>query len=319
MSSDTNHQDLEDEISHLEAKLKEARSKLKEKEHHKDGDEAGVPATLGYTDQAPLIPHALLLLSDSALPLGSFAFSSGLESYLAHKRHFPPSTPSTSSTPSTTQSFYAFLALSLLSISSSTIPYILASYRHPEDIARWDNDYDASAVLCTVARRASVAQGRALVRVWERSLRASWQGTRADDTRDGKERSQEELAVQALERFSTSLKAPASEYQEGFAPNGHLAPLWSLVCLSLSIPLQSVAYVFLFNHTRNILSAAVRAGVMGPYQAQGVLGSGWLQESIWSGVKENWNVSVMDAGQAVPVLDLWSGRHECLYSRIFNS
>lgn len=41
MSGDSTQQDLEDEINHLEAKLDEARSKLKEKRLQKD-DEATV-------------------------------------------------------------------------------------------------------------------------------------------------------------------------------------------------------------------------------------------------------------------------------------
>jgi len=32
-----------------------------------------------------------------------------------------------------------------------------------------------------------------------------------------------------------------------------------------------------------------------------------------------WETEPEDAGQVVPVLDLWVGRHELLYSRIFNS
>lgn len=58
---------------------------------------------------------------------------------------------------------------------------------------------------------------------------------------------------------------------------------------------------------------------MGPYQAQGVLASGWLREEVERGVSGNWDVAVEEAGQRVPVLDLWVGRHEVLYSRIFNS
>lgn len=39
--------------------------------------------------------HPILLLSDSASPLGSFAFSSGLGSYLAHHLSAPTTTPTT--------------------------------------------------------------------------------------------------------------------------------------------------------------------------------------------------------------------------------
>jgi urease accessory protein len=58
---------------------------------------------------------------------------------------------------------------------------------------------------------------------------------------------------------------------------------------------------------------------MGPYQAQAVLASAELQGRIRGLVDEGWEKGIADAGQSVPVMDLWVGRHEKLYSRIFNS
>lgn len=63
----------------------------------------------------------------------------------------------------------------------------------------------------------------------------------------------------------------------------------------------------------------MRASVMGPYQAQSVLVEEGLQERILGLVREGWDTGTEDAGQSVPVMDLWVGRHEKLYSRIFNS
>jgi urease accessory protein len=68
-----------------------------------------------------------------------------------------------------------------------------------------------------------------------------------------------------------------------------------------------------------LLSAAVRASMFGPYQAQKILAGLEVQEGIWKAVRREWETRVEDAGQVVPVLDLWVGRHEMLYSRIFNS
>ena len=83
--------------------------------------------------------------------------------------------------------------------------------------------------------------------------------------------------------------------------------------------MEQSAYVFFFNHAKAILSAAVRASVVGPYQAQAVLASNWLQREINEVLEKNWAVPVEEAGQSVPLMDLWIGRHELLYSRIFNS
>ncbi|MCJ1248292.1 hypothetical protein MMC30_005509 [Trapelia coarctata] len=294
--------DALEEIRRLEAALEEARSRLNS---NHEVIHSPVPTNATPTPESDLslsTPHALLLLSDSALPLGSFAFSSGLESYLAHHKSQKPSL-----------SFNAFLTLSLSSLAGLAVPYILAAYREPENVLKWDNDLDASTP-CTVARRASVAQGRALLSVWERALRPTLPNQAHD----------EEAASKALAAFSAALKSSASTTQGnaqglGLGPNGHFAPLWALVCRAMSVSLSQTAYVFLFNHAKAVLSAAVRASVMGPYQAQGVLASGWLQGGIQAAVEGNWDVSVEEAGQGVPVMDLWMGRHEALYSRIFNS
>ena len=127
-----------------------------------------------------------------------------------------------------------------------------------------------------------------------------------------------EIAIGNLSSFISLLKSPSVQSNE-VSPNGHFAPLWALVCLSMSVPIEQTAYVFLFNHAKAVLSAAVRAAVMGPYQAQGVLASGWLQGEIEKALERSWDVKVEDAGQSAPMLDLWIGRHELLYSRIFNS
>lgn len=247
--------------------------------------------------------HALLLLADSALPLGSFAFSSGLESYLAHHR---PSPPSASQLPS----FHVFLRLSLSTLASTALPYVLAGYRDPSSIETLDNDFDASTP-CTVARRASIAQGRALLAVWERSYKAEYSKAASNAVQNGTLAS-DSIAAEALSSFSTALR-------KSDLINAHLAPLWGLVTRVLDVPLRESAYLFLFSHARTVVSAAVRASVMGPYQAQAVLASGELQGRIRGLVEEGWETGVEDAGQSVPVMDLWVGRHEKLYSRIFNS
>jgi urease accessory protein len=248
--------------------------------------------------------HALLLLADSALPLGSFAFSSGLESYLAHHK---ARSPSASQLPS----FHTFLRLSLSTLASTALPYVLAGYREPWEIETLDNDFDASTP-CTVARRASVAQGRALLAVWDRSFKSQYGSTPSHANGDGDGHTASADAVDALARFSGALRT--SEHL-----NAHLAPLWGLVTRILCVPLHDAAYLFLFSHARTVISAAVRASVMGPYQAQAVLASAELQDRIRGLVAEGWDTSVQDAGQSVPVMDLWVGRHEKLYSRIFNS
>jgi urease accessory protein len=219
-----------------------------------------------------------------------------LESYLAHHKSSQP-----------LSAFHTFLRLSLSTLASTALPYVLAGYRDPREIETLDNDFDASTP-CTVARRASVAQGRALLAVWDRSFKAQYSSTAHDATASDGSAS----AVKALAIFSAAIRT--SEHL-----NGHLAPLWGLVTKILSVPLHDAAYLFLFSHARTVVSAAVRASVMGPYQAQAVLANTELQHRIRGLVDQGWHRAVEDAGQSVPIMDLWVGRHEKLYSRIFNS
>lgn len=128
------------------------------------------------------------------------------------------------------------------------------------------------------------------------------------------------------------------QYHHLEAPNGHFPPLWGLVTQALRISARDSVYVFLLNHAKSVVSAAVRASLMGPYQAQGLLGSVWLRKELERlmdrvGVEEEeeeeeggvdadadgWRRRVEEAGQGVPAMDIWLGRHELLYSRIFNS
>ncbi|KAM5342340.1 hypothetical protein ACJ41O_013306 [Fusarium nematophilum] len=270
--------DIQNEISELERRLQDARERLKNAQPSERPPSPG-PHLASST-------HFLLLLSDSALPLGSFAFSSGLESYLAHVHR--------------AASFSAFLPSSLSSFAATTLPFVLAAHRNPDALADLDDQLDA-AIVCTVGRRASVAQGRALLGIWERSFRASCPHVDARPLRD----------------FATLLRGEG----QGDVPlvSAHLAPLFGAVCSLVGLGLRQTAYVFMLSHVKALISAAVRASVFGPYQAQKVLAGQAVQQMIDDMIDREWTTPVEEAGQTVPVMDLWFGRHEMLYSRIFNS
>ncbi|TGZ81128.1 urease accessory protein UreF [Ascodesmis nigricans] len=227
--------------------------------------------------------HAWLLLADSALPLGSFAFSSSLESYISH---------SAPSTPKLTR-LSTFLPLTLRSTATTFLPFICAAHRDPEHAAYYDDVLDA-ATTCSVARRASISQGRALLTVYEKSLSAGvpQQGSAVDAYR---------LAIRRNEA------------------SGHFAVAWGVVCRAFELEVEEVCYVFMFNHAKAVLSAAVRLGVCGPYYSQKILVGSELREMVKEAVVDGKKRSVEEAGQSVPGLDLYQGRHELLYSRVFNS
>ncbi|KAH6987783.1 hypothetical protein BKA56DRAFT_577673 [Ilyonectria sp. MPI-CAGE-AT-0026] len=271
--------EIQDEILELERRLQDAKQRLKTAQPQQPPTSGPGPHFAGST-------HFLLLLSDSALPLGSFAFSSGLESYLAHNRR--------------TATFASFLSSSLSSFAATTLPFVLAAHRDPTALAALDDQLDA-AIVCTVGRRASVAQGRALLSIWERSFRAS----------------QPDVDEQVLRDFAALLREESK--RDVPLVSAHLGPLFGAICAIVGLGLRQTAYVFMLSHVKALISAAVRASVFGPYQAQKVLAGQHVQSMIDEMIDREWTTPVEEAGQTVPVMDLWIGRHETLYSRIFNS
>lgn len=163
-------------------------------------------------------------------------------------------------------------------------------------------------MICTVGRRASVAQGRALLSIWERSFKTTLPPDSASD-------------ADILKDFSTLLRREGNK-AGGEAPplvSAHLGPLFGAICAVVGLTLRQTAYVFMLSHVKALISAAVRASMFGPYQAQKLLAGENVQLMINAMVEREWRTPVEEAGQSVPVMDLWVGRHELLYSRIFNS
>ncbi|KAL1862593.1 hypothetical protein VTK73DRAFT_6738 [Phialemonium thermophilum] len=348
--------DIAGEIEQLERQLAIARQKLRDLPPGSDAQRpppSGAATTSTGPAQrlqeqetrpaAPLInapAHFLFLLSDSALPLGSFAFSSGLESHLAHHRAGLHGPFSSSSPPFAT----GFLPLSVSSYASTTLPFVLAAHRappSPQTLASLDDALDAS-IVCAVGRRASIAQGRALLGIWERSFAAEVGALSNPKTPvAADEAAPEWTAAGALKAFggllrtatggagsstsssttTTPATAPAGPGASSLPPDAfaHLAPLFGAVCKAVGLSTQQTAYVFMLGHVKALVSAAVRAGLFGPYQAQKMLASGRVQSLLAAVIEREWETPVEMAGQCVPVMDLWIGRHEMLYSRIFNS
>ncbi|KAK3374056.1 hypothetical protein B0T24DRAFT_704159 [Lasiosphaeria ovina] len=322
-TADENSDEIIDEIADLERRLAAAKAKLA---RPTTIDNAANSLAAESPPPPPPIPnsnssatHFLLLLADSALPLGSFAFSSGLESYLAHSKAFPPLPSSTNSV--SNGSFAAFLPVSVTSYASTTLPFVLAAHRDASSsafvsgsgprlarLAALDDALDAT-IVCTVGRRASVAQGRALLSIWERSFAGTVPAAGA---------------AEALKPFVALLKSSSSSsssLSRELPPpvSAHLAPLFGAICQLVGLSLEQTAYVFMLGHVKALVSAAVRAGMFGPYQAQKTLAGGTVQGLIAAMIEREWGTPVEMAGQRVPVMDLWFGRHEVLYSRIFNS
>jgi len=93
----------------------------------------------------------------------------------------------------------------------------------------------------------------------------------------------------------------------------HFAPVFGRVTACLAIPLEEARRLFLFLGLRDLLSAAVRLGVLGPYQAQRLQAaySGELERA--AGALEREPV------QTAPLLDLFQAAHDGLDAKLFQS
>lgn len=302
--------DLDGRILDLEHHLEQAKSLRGRISQNQTVEEKDLESAVHYLSRSDDLStiHNTLLLGDSAIPLGSFAFSSGFESYLAHLRN--------NQKVDSTLRFNHFLSLSLASLSATTIPYVSAAYRGDQALGDLDNDLDAS-ITCCVAKRASIAQGKALIALWDRSLKLhSESGAQASH------QEKSSIARQRLESFAKAWKMQQSgSLGEISKLKGHLAPLFGILSSAMHVSFEQAIYLFVLNHAKALLSAAIRASVLGPYQAQSIQVSPFLKSQI-TGIVEAEVTNprpTKDASQNVPMLDLWGGRHEIVYSRIFNS
>jgi len=222
--------------------------------------------------------HLLLLLSDSALPIGSFAFSSGLESFV---QHLPTSSGSSQDI------LYHFLRESLRSLAYTTLPFVNAAHSAFSEAVALDDHFDATTT-CPVARRASLAQGKALLTIWEKAFL-------------------EDKSI--AEDYRLSVKS---------GTGGHFGVAWGVVCGQCNISKERCMYVFLLNHAKAVVSAAVRLSLVGPYQAQKILAALQTRQLLRDVLDEVRNLGIDDAGQTWALLDIYQGRQEILYSRVFN-
>ncbi|BFZ53892.1 hypothetical protein PYCC9005_000923 [Savitreella phatthalungensis] len=220
--------------------------------------------------------HLLLILSDSALPIGSFAYSSGLESCVAHS-------PQTA--------IDEFLLHSVDSLCHTTVPLLRAAYATPQESSSLDDLFDANTP-CEVARRASAAQGRALLKLLDRCLCPG--------------KSSDELTV-----YKTAISQ-----KKAF---GHFGVCYGLVGKLLRVEIDQLVYTFVQSHVKAVLSAAVRLSLLGPYEMTELLASSTTHDLILDCISRTREILPDDICQTHPLLDIYQGRHALLYSRIFNA
>lgn len=99
--------------------------------------------------------------------------------------------------------------------------------------------------------------------------------------------------------------------------HGHLAPVFGAVTRALSVERATAGELFMFQSLRGIVSAAIRLGIIGPLEGQS------LQHALGPRAREIFfacaELGVLEIAQTAPLLEIWQGAQDRLYSRLFQS
>ena len=165
------------------------------------------------------------------------------------------------------------------------VPFVTAAHRESGDLGAIDSQCDAF-LRNPVTNRASRVQGRAWLRTVERAFRAA--------------------AVRTV-----------CETARADAPFRHHAVMFGATLRALEVELPDAQRLFLFGVCRNTLSAAVRLGLVGTMDAQRLFAetAGNLDRTVARCA----SLTIDEAAQTMPLVDLWQSAHDRLYSRLFQS
>ena len=165
------------------------------------------------------------------------------------------------------------------------LPLANSAYDFPELLPELDARCDAF-LSNHVANRASRVQGRAFISACEKAFPIP------------------------------SLLALADACREQKSAR-HFAPLWGVVLKNLDVPRLEMQKLALFLNLRGVLSAGVRLGLTGPFQAQQMQFR--LAEEQQIVLEECKDLTADSLAQVAPLLDLFQVAHDRLYSRLFQS
>lgn len=208
-------------------------------------------------------------LVDSAYPGGGLAHSNGLEA----ARQAGLVTDA--------RSLGAFIVATLRQTERAALPFLIATYRQPQELQVHDRAWDVQ-LNNHVTNRASRAQGQALVSSASRIF-----------LNEGL------VALARLARERTIA--------------GHWATLFGAVMPQLGIGQADARQIFLFVTARAIVSSAVRLGIVGPLEGQS------LQARVRCDDSDVDESDIPIAVQTTPILDLLQATQDRLYSRLFQS
>ena len=97
----------------------------------------------------------------------------------------------------------------------------------------------------------------------------------------------------------------------------HLAPAFGVIARLLEVDRASTARLFTFINLRGLLASAVRLGIIGPLEAQRLQFK--LSPTAESTAQTSLEFTTADIAHTAPLLDIWQGAHDRLYSRLFQT
>jgi urease accessory protein len=236
-------------------------------------------------------------LADSAFPTGGFAHSAGLEAAWQHGEI------------RNRTELASFADSSLHQFGRSALPFVTMAHHQPDRLDEFDRLCEAFTTN-HVANRASCIQGRAFLSAVERIF-----GLCSRRREEDHFKSEFRIPNSGMER---NLLAPAATGDvQKLPPFAHFAPVFGAVMRRLDIPSDTAVRLILFSHLRSVLAAAVRLNIVGPMEAQA------LQHRLSPRAEQILNrcksLTQDDFAQTAPLLDLWQGAQDRLYSRLFQS
>jgi urease accessory protein len=183
----------------------------------------------------------------------------------------------------TPEALRAFVGAAVVQAGYASLPFVTTAYRQPDRLEELDDLNDAF-LTNRVANRASRVQGRALAatstRVWPSE------------------------ALVALEARARNLHA-------------HCSPLAGAIFKAVTLDLSAAQRIVLYLNLRGVLSAAVRLGIVGNFEAQRIQYASSLD--LDTVLERCGCLDERAISQTAPVQDLLQAAHDRLYSRLFQS
>ena len=183
----------------------------------------------------------------------------------------------------------AYVEVSLDQLGHAMLPFVMAAFDGRPGLNEIDGLCDAFTTN-HIGNRASRAQGRAFLSAVERVFAA-------------------DLRPLNLE--------VADENSDPGLPFAHFAPVFGACLRRLGVPRKKTGRMFVFSHLRGLLAAAVRLGIVGPMEAQTLQHR--LCPKAEAVLKSCERLTLEEIAQTAPLLDLWQGAQDRLYSRLFQS